>query len=266
MKLLVQSDDYGFTKGITLGILDAIENGIITCTGLFVNMPTSVYAASRIKDYPDTCFGIDFNIVSGPCTADPALIPHLVDQSGNFIRSTVKYADPDFGKKELWPYDEVMIEIRSQLNRYRELTGKDPEYLHGHSISRVSEAYRRAIHDLSIECGIPYSMDIRSRFPFGTTKGNWNVKPFSIENQIKTSALEFMRAHADELLEYEYASIGGHAGFLDAEIFNWSTYSIIRCKDHEMMTSDFMKNWIKENQVELISYRDLKLLEQKRSQ
>ena len=27
MKLLTQSDDYGFTRGVTCGILDAIENG-----------------------------------------------------------------------------------------------------------------------------------------------------------------------------------------------------------------------------------------------
>lgn len=257
MKLLVQSDDYGFTPGITLGILDAIENGIITCTGLFVNMPASAKAAARIQDYPKTCFGIDFNIVSGPCIADPQSLPHLVDQSGNFIRSTVKYADPNFGKKELWPYDEVLIELRAQLEHYRKLTGKDPEYLHGHSISRVSPAYTQAISDLARESGIPYSQEIRSRVHMGSLKESWNIKPFSLENQLKTSALDFMKNHADELLQYEYAALGGHAGFIDAEIFNWSTYSIIRCKDHEMMTSDFMKDWIRKNDVELISYRDL---------
>ena len=39
MKLLVQGDDYGFTKGVTYGILDAIDNGILRNTGLFANMP-----------------------------------------------------------------------------------------------------------------------------------------------------------------------------------------------------------------------------------
>lgn len=47
MKLLVQSDDFGFTKGITDGICDALQNGIVTCTGLFVNMPASAYADQK---------------------------------------------------------------------------------------------------------------------------------------------------------------------------------------------------------------------------
>ena len=38
MKLLVQGDDYGFTKGVTYGMIDAIDNGILTCTGMFANM------------------------------------------------------------------------------------------------------------------------------------------------------------------------------------------------------------------------------------
>lgn len=80
MKLLTQSDDYGFTRGVTCGILDAIENGVVRNTGLFVNMPESEHAASFIQDYPQVCFGIDFNIVSGDPVSDPELLPDLVDQ------------------------------------------------------------------------------------------------------------------------------------------------------------------------------------------
>jgi putative cellobiose phosphotransferase len=52
--------------------------------------------------------------------------------------------------------------------------------------------------------------------------------------------------------------LGGHVGFVDADLFRYTTYSVIRCKDHEVFTSDFVKNWILRNNVELITYRDLK--------
>ena len=52
MKLLVQGDDYGFTKGVTYGILDAIQNGVLRNTGLFTNMPEAVEAVELIKKYP----------------------------------------------------------------------------------------------------------------------------------------------------------------------------------------------------------------------
>ncbi|MBE5781479.1 MAG: ChbG/HpnK family deacetylase, partial [Clostridiales bacterium] len=162
MKLLTQADDYGFTRGVTAGIIDAIENGMLRNTGMFTNMPSAVPAAALVEKYPHVCFGIDFNLVSGPCISDPALIPHLVDDEGNYIRSSVRIKDPRWqteeGRREMFPAEEVNREIRAQYDKFIELTGKKPGYLHGHSIS--PETYNEAIMALSEETGVPYSMDI----------------------------------------------------------------------------------------------------------
>ena len=64
MKLLVQGDDFGFTRGVTLGIVDSIDRGILRNTGLFANMPAAEFAVSFMKDRPHVCFGIDFNFVA----------------------------------------------------------------------------------------------------------------------------------------------------------------------------------------------------------
>ena len=161
-KLLLQGDDFGFTRGVTLGIVDSIDRGVLRNTGLFANMPSAEFAVTFMKDRPEACFGIDFNLVSGPCCANPKDIPHLVDEEGNFIRSGVRTRDPRWqtveGRAELFPYEEVKTEIMAQFNRFIELTGKKPEYLHEHSIS--SENYRKVIHELSVETGIPYSSEI----------------------------------------------------------------------------------------------------------
>ena len=39
IQLLVQSDDYGITPGVSAGIREGIQNGIIRNTGIFINMP-----------------------------------------------------------------------------------------------------------------------------------------------------------------------------------------------------------------------------------
>ena len=39
MKLLIQSDDYGMTRGISSGVIYGIEHGLIKNTGMFTNMP-----------------------------------------------------------------------------------------------------------------------------------------------------------------------------------------------------------------------------------
>lgn len=79
-----------------------------------------------------------------------------------------------------------------------------------------------------------------------------------MEKQLETDALAYVREHLDEALGHEYVLLGGHVGFVDADLFRYTTYSVIRCKDHEVFTSDFVKNWILRNNVELITYRDLK--------
>ncbi|MBQ1775470.1 MAG: ChbG/HpnK family deacetylase, partial [Erysipelotrichaceae bacterium] len=40
-KILFQGDDFGFTRGVTLGIVDSIDRGVLRNTGLFANMPSA---------------------------------------------------------------------------------------------------------------------------------------------------------------------------------------------------------------------------------
>ena len=94
MKLLSKGDDYGFTRGVTLGIVDSIQRGHLRNTGLFANSKWAPYAVSFMKDCPQACFGIDINLVAGRPCADPKDIPDLVDENGFLIRSTERVKNP----------------------------------------------------------------------------------------------------------------------------------------------------------------------------
>lgn len=261
MKLLVQADDYGFTRGVTMGILDGIKYGILRNTGMFMNMPETLHAASLIKDYPEACFGVDFNIVSGPSVCDPTLIPHLVDEDGNFIRSTVRVKDPKYateeGRRELFPKEEVKREIQAQFDRYVELLGHKPGYLHGHSIS--PEPYSEVILDVAHANNVPFSMEIRKKFNFGSLPRPAMTlkKEFDPMEQINKDPEGFFWEHKDMLLGFDYAAIGGHCGFVDAELFGLTTLSIERARDHQLVTSKRIMQWVRENNVQLITYHDL---------
>ncbi len=270
MKLLVQGDDFGFSRAVTYGILDTIDHGILTCTGLFVNMPTSEWAAGFIPKYPDTCFGLDFNITSGHCVADPGQIPHLVDKNGFFIRSTVKYEDDLFATEEgrdiLWPYEEVMVELEAQYQRFLALVGHEPEYVHTHSLGRTVPSYAKAVSDIGKKYGVPMAKELRAKFNFADLHKTWTPmgkrpkKVFDPVKQYNADKLGTVLANRDELLQHEYAALDGHPGYVDAALCADSTVSIERMRDAEMMLSEDMKQWIKDNKVQLISYRDLKKL------
>ena len=266
MKLLVQGDDFGFTKAVTYGIVDAIDNGILRNTGLFANMPAAELAVSFMADRPQACFGIDFNLVSGPSVSDPKEIPHLVDENGEFIRSGVRIHDERWkteeGRREMFPYDEVYKEIRAQYDRYVELVGRKPGYLHTHSLSH--ENYLKAIRKVAEDEGVPFSHDLQEKYNFFTTRKLSKVvskaatnKVFDPVDQLNKNPLQLVKDNADLLLQQEYVLIGGHPGFVDAELLGLTTLSLERTRDHEMDTSEWIKNWVKENNIELITYYDL---------
>lgn len=264
MKLLVQGDDYGFTKAVTAGMLEGIDHGVITCSGLFANVPNAEEAAKFMKERPNFCWGIDFNLVAGPSCANPKDIPHLVDKSGNFIRSSVTVQDirwqSEEGRRKMFPYEECYKEVRAQFDRFVKLVGKKPGYLNGHSIGH--ENLTEAIRQLSKEENILYSNDVCEEKDFvwaidikkneATTK-----KVFDPMAQVNRNPLKYFMDHAEEYLKHEYVLAGGHPGYVDAELFNLTSLSIERCRDLEMFLSPILKQWIQDNDVELISYYDL---------
>lgn len=266
MKFLVQGDDYGFTKGVTYGILDAIDNGVLTCTGMFPNMPIAPWAAEqwKAKDRSHACLGIDFNIVSGPPAADPKSVPSLVDDKGEFIRSGARLKDPRFqteeGRREMFPYEEVYREIRAQYDRFVSLMGKKPGYLHAHSLGH--EHYNEAIHQVSREEGVPYSQDLQQKYGFSSlfefrTMSGFGKKEFNPMDQLAKTPLQDFMAHADYFLTKDYVTFGGHPGFVDGELMDLTTLSLERMRDHQAVTSPILKKWVEDNGVQLITYYDL---------
>ncbi len=261
MKLLTQGDDFGFTRGVVYGVIDAIENGILRNTGLFTNMPAAVYASEYIRSKDDACFGIDFNIVAGPPVSDPGDVPDLVDSEGNFIRSSVRLKDPlwqsEEGRRKMFPYEQTYRELRAQFDRFIELTGKRPGYLHAHSITH--ENYEEAIRRISAEEGIPYSAVVYEKYDFATNMfdAHKSSKVFDPLSQLSADKVKLILSHSEEFLAHEYSAILGHPAYVDSELLRWTSLSLERMKDFEMFTDERMKDWVRNNDIELITYYDL---------
>lgn len=261
MKLLTQGDDFGFTQGVVYGVIDAIENGILRNTGLFVNMPAAIKASEYIRNCDKADFGIDFNIVAGKSVSDPKDVPALVDEDGNFIRSSVRVKDPlwqsEQGRREMFPYDQTYREIKAQYDRFIELTGKKPAYLHGHSISH--EHYREAIQKISADTGIPYSVDVYNRFNFTTNMfdAHKTSKVFDPMVQLSADKVELLMQHKDEFLNSEYCAWLGHPAYVDDELLKWTSLSLERMKDFMMFTDKRIIDFVKDNNIELIRYSGL---------
>lgn len=265
MKLLFQSDDYGITEGVACGALKGIRDGLIRNTGLFVNMPSSKFAADQIKYYPQCCFGIDINLVAGKPISSPDRIPSLVKPSGIFYKSGeivaktgISLMDMDFNKikNDPYPFDETLIEVENQVKRFIELVGKKPGYIQGHSL--LTPNIDKAIRMMAEKYEIPYTAEVLKKYNFHWITINWYLRPFPVEKQLETDVEDGLMKVIPEVLDHEYSFLISHTGFVDEDLFRCSNYTIIRMKDLFMACSPRLKAFIKENNVELITYDDLK--------
>ena len=254
MKLIIQSDDLGITEAVSCGIEKGIRDGVVTCTGLFSNMPSAEFALKLVEPYPQVCLGQDINLVAGRPCADPALIPSLVQADGSFKTSGMHRAiDREDGNQEHVIYEECLIETEAQILRFVELAGKKPEYLHGHSYS--TPATWKAMEAMGEKYNIPLVKHMMERYGI-VRHGGWNKKPFSLEEQMNTDPMEYIlkdRTFAENALGF----IGTHCGYVDEELFRVSTYTLIRNKDLSTVTGARMRQWIEDNHIQLITYRDL---------
>lgn len=265
MKLLFQSDDFGITEAVTLGIVKGIEEGLIRNTGLFTNMDSSEFAAGYIEKLPQCCFGIDINLVAGKPISNPEEVPSLVDKNGVFITSIERFKQNKLIGTELMlttfekdPYDykDVEKEMEAQILRYIDLVGEKPEYLHPHSL--ITKNIYNAMEVLGEKYNIPLSSKLWKDNNFSFVPADWNIKPvFPIEKQRDTDVASLTLDSIKTVEGSENILIVCHAGYIDADILNASSYSLIRARDLEMATSKELKQYIEDNNIELITYRDL---------
>lgn len=266
MKMLFQSDDFGLTEAVTLGIVKAIEYGVIRNTGLFVNVPSSKFAAQFIPKFPEVCFGLDLNIVAGKPISNPKDVPSLVNEDGSFISSIEQFNNNEVVsntngiiiefKNEPYDYEDVLTEYEAQYQEFINLTGQKPEYLHPHSL--VTPTTLKAFRALSDKYKIPFSLDAYEQYNVYSLPADWNVKPvFKVEDQLKTNVAEKVLEILPQALDKEFSVLICHAGYVDADLLALSSYSLIRTRDLEMATSEKIKDFVDKNNIELITYREL---------
>jgi chitin disaccharide deacetylase len=150
-QLIVNADDFGYSPGVTRGILNTHRRGIVTSTTVMVNIP---YAAEAIQqalaDAPGLGLGLHLNLTAGQPLMPVDAVRDLVDPSGDFhpreqALARLPAMDPA----------QLEAEMRAQLSRFIELVGHTPDHLDSHHhAAYASQASVDIMIKLAEECGI----------------------------------------------------------------------------------------------------------------
>jgi predicted glycoside hydrolase/deacetylase ChbG (UPF0249 family) len=125
--LIPVADDFGLSRGVNGGIIEAHERGIVTSAALLVNFAALDDAISLAKSFPRLAIGLHVNLTIGRPVTPWQQVRSLTNLAGDFlglagflqrlVRDRVSTA-------------ELSIEINAQFRRYAE-TGLPLDFVNG---------------------------------------------------------------------------------------------------------------------------------------
>lgn len=255
-QLIFRGDDLGLSYAVNVGFARAVNEGLITSACLMPNMPEAARAWSWIKD-ADIAVGQHTNLCLGTPCADPALIPNLLQADGQF-KSSKEYRAALSEGREVASCDEFVIEIEAQLERFRTITGKDPDYLmvrvvEGPTINRALHIVAER-HSLKVQ---PVPDTLEGPVLCGSTMLRL-VGPahgVSPEHYDPWSAVKNIVRNMED---NETIAIVLHPGYLDSYLLEHSVLTVNRTRNVDMLIDPAMRTWLEAQQdLRLIDYRDL---------
>lgn len=241
-RLIVNADDFGYTKGVNYGILEALQQGVVTSTSMMCNFESSAHAFQLMRKYPGLPVGIHFVLTSGrPMRKD---VPSLVDTDGNFhkIKDFVKHAVPE----------DIEKELSAQL-KYFLSSGFMPTHIDSHHHIHAEEVVLPIVLKLARQYQLPVRryakvQDERISSP------DHLIDLFYGEHLSEEYFLSLLEMKGD----YETVEIMTHPAYLDEELLARSSYAWPRIHELSILTNPQLRERLLACGIELISYRELK--------
>ncbi len=247
MKLIVNADDFGMSTGVNYGILECFKNGIVTSTSMMVNTPGFEHAVELMKENK-LDVGIHFVLTIRKPITNPAEVPSIVNEKGEF--------EHNIKRLDIADKNEIKLELMAQLNKFMN-TGFTPSHIDfHHEVNFAKNAL-----EVAIEIAKEYKLPMRAFEPDSISKMNEarvkHSKNFLYEFTGKNLTIDSFINEVNKVKGEDLAEIMTHPAYLDTYLQNYSSYNLQRIKELEILTSKEIKEFIKDNGIELISFGDL---------
>lgn len=248
-KVIINADDYGYSRGINLAIIDSHKLGILTSGTIMAGMPGFEDAVRLAKENPSFGVGVHLTLTCGY----PVLSGHktIVTETGAFRKQPQYYhANNDYDT------DEILREWDAQIKKVID-AGIQPTHLDSHHHIHTLPQHQ----PIFLELARKYNLPVRGNFDVPE-----DIKTIQhFETRFDDTSLkeeDNLKPYLDELMEkfekYDTVEIMTHPGYLDSEVYFGSSML-----EQRMLVTDFLihskfAKALKENpNIELVTYRDI---------
>jgi predicted glycoside hydrolase/deacetylase ChbG (UPF0249 family) len=176
-KLVVNADDFGFTRDVNSGIVEAHRGGILTATTIMANGAAFEDAVRLAGENPGLDIGCHLVLVQGESLARPG--KPLPATLGALLRALA------LGRMPV--YEEFAAQVRRIVD-----AGLRPSHLDTHKHTHVLPSVLAAVARISQEFGIPW---VRRPFDFAMRGGSAKI-PASVRIKGRLLAIPRRRFNA----------------------------------------------------------------------
>lgn len=217
-KLIINADDFGKFARIDDGIIEGINAGVITSTSVLV---FGKYAgdARKLIDYKNVSIGLHFD----------------------------KRFDND---------QEMVSDFDKQLNMFIAIVGRHPDHIDFHKLNGLEEyplLYKSIVENPKLK-----STPIR-RMGFANYIGDFfamDTRDYKTIDLDKVSVSSLIKVLDTSMVEGANELVC-HAGRVDDEVRESSSYWSARELELETLLSKEFKKYIKDNDIQLISWKEI---------
>jgi chitin disaccharide deacetylase len=249
MRLIVNADDFGYTRAVTYGILDAFKKGIVTSTTMMCNSPQIDMAVDIAKQNPELGVGIHLVLTCGKPICDN--VHSLIDDNGNFHNQRDIFS---YAKEE-----DIERELTDQIEKFYS-TGLTPTHLDSHHNVHGNELVLPIAIRLAGKYGLPLrranNETIVDDLYGSVLRTNLMLREFYGDG-VSFETLEKQLAKVAE--QEQTVEINCHPGYIDESLTLQSSYVQNRIQELSILTSTRIKEAVNKLNIKLMSYRELEV-------
>ncbi|SEG63341.1 chitin disaccharide deacetylase [Vibrio hangzhouensis] len=235
MKIIFNADDYGLCQAVNQGIIASHLNGVVTSTTMMVGMPGEQDALERLLLAPSLSVGVHLRLTAGkPLSSD---FP-IVNSEGRFPKYDALMAQLE-SVHEASIYEEFHAQIEHFLS-----FGIPLSHLDSHHHVHLHPIVTKVVARLSHEFDVPYRAT--------PTLAGYQFSDGFYDDNI---SLEWLKSQLSSWSErYDVVEVMCHPAIVDEGLSSMSSYVDKREQELGVLSSQELKQYIQEHQIELTRY------------
>jgi len=222
IKVLVNADDFGFSRGVNYGIMDCHKYGLVNSATMMMNAAATEHGIEIAKELPALKVGVHLVLTWGrPLSSNVA---SLVDDNGNFKKQQAVYETPNAINLV-----ELEREWTAQIEQFIQ-SGLEPTHFDSHHhVHGITEFY-------------PVVKKLSDRYQLSVRHAGSHFNEIQTTTELLLTDFYGETATADYFAKLESrvngvssVEIMAHPAYLDYELLRGSSYNQQRVKETSIL-------------------------------